>query len=112
MVLGHAAAGRRFGGRGGRGGWRGASVGGGAPQFRWRGELGLAPSENRRIGRTKLTKYPYSLVSRARALRRCVLNVANAVAVMAALDPAAGGGPTGRAAEEVISRNMEVAHLF
>ena len=59
MVLGHAAAGRRFGGRGGRGGWWGASVGGGAAQFRRRGELGLAPSENRRIGRTKLTKYPY-----------------------------------------------------
>ena len=59
MVLGHAAAGRRFGGRGGRGGWWGASVGGGAAQFRLRGELGLAPSENRRIGQPKLTKYPY-----------------------------------------------------
>ena len=60
MVLGHAAAGRRFGGRGGRGGWWGASVGGGAAQFRRRGELGLAPSENRRIGQQSLTKYPYA----------------------------------------------------
>ena len=63
MVLGHAAAGRRFGGRGGRGGGLGASVGGGAAQFRRRGELGLAPSENRRIGQQKLTKYPYHIRS-------------------------------------------------
>ena len=68
MVLGHAAAGRLFGGRGGRGGGGGASVGGGAAQFRRRGELGLATSENRRIGPTKLTKYPYRFGGCARAL--------------------------------------------
>ena len=36
-------------------------MGRGAAQFRRRGELGLAPSENRRIGRTSLTKVPVAI---------------------------------------------------
>ena len=74
MVLGHAAADRRFGGRGGgRGGWWGASVGGGrgGGPISAEGELhvGLAPSsENRQIGGTSLTIKKYTYLGTAFAM--------------------------------------------